>query len=97
LSPDLRHEAVVGGYGEWSKPDFVTTAVSADRKLLVSYIPQLTSVTVDFGYLTGTRFKIRFYDPRTGKFIKETIIEKKSVQRVVSPPGEDLVLLIESL
>lgn len=96
LSPDIRHEAVVGGYGEWSKPDFVTTAVSADRKLLVSYIPQLTSVMVDFGYLEGTRFKVRFYDPRYGKFIRETIIEKKSVQRVISPPGEDLVLLIES-
>lgn len=97
LAPDVRHEAVVGGYGEWSKPDFVTTAVSADRKLLVSYIPQLTSVTVDFGNLTGTRFKVRFYDPRHGKFIKETIMDKKSVQRVVSPPGEDLVLLIESI
>ena len=97
LTPDVRHEAVVRGYGEWSKPDFVTTAVSVDRKLLVSYIPQLTSVSVDFGYLAGNKFKIRFYDPRFGKFIKETITDKKSVQRVLSPPGEDLVLLIESV
>lgn len=96
LIPDTKHEAVVNGYGEWSKPDFVTTAVSPDRKLMVSYIPQLTSVTVDFGYLTGNRFKVRFYDPRFGKYIKETIIDKKSVQRVGSPPGEDLVLLIEA-
>lgn len=97
LVPDVRHMAVVSGYGEWSKPDYVTTAVTEDRKLMVSYIPQLTSVTVNFGYLEGNRFRARFFDPRNGKFIKEIMIAQKTVQRVVSPPGEDLVLLIQAL
>ena len=96
LQPDVKHEAVVAGYGEWSKSDFATTAVSADRRLMVTYIPQLTSVTVDFGFLAGTRFKVRFFDPRVGKYIRETIIENNKVQRVISPPGEDLVLLIQA-
>lgn len=96
LVPDVKHEAVVAGYGEWSKPDFATTAVSTDRRLLVTYIPQLTSVTVDFGYLAGNKFRVRFFDPRYGKYIKETTVDKRTVQRVVSPPGEDLVLHIEA-
>lgn len=96
LIPDIKHQAVVAGYGEWAKPDYVTTAVSSDKKLLVSYIPQLTSVTVDFGYLTGDNFKVRFFDPEKGSFIKETEVTDKSVQRIVSPPAEDLILIIES-
>jgi len=95
LVPDVKHQAVVAGYGEWSKPDYAATAVSADLKLLVSYIPQLTSVSVDFGYLSGDRFQVRFFDPRNGKLVKEMTVDKKTVQRIVSPPGEDLVLLIE--
>ncbi len=55
LSPDIKHQAVVSGYGDWSKPNYVTTAVSSDKKLMVSYIPQLQSVTVDFGYLEGSQ------------------------------------------
>ena len=96
LIPDIKHQAVVAGYGEWSKPDYVTTAVSSDKKIMVSYIPQLTSVIVDFGYLIGDKFKIRFYDPETGAYIKETTVNDKSVQRIVSPPADDLVLVIES-
>jgi hypothetical protein len=95
LVPDIKHQAVVAGFGEWSKPDWVSTAVSEDKKLLVSYIPQLRSVTVDFGYLEGTNFRVKFYDPRSGKLVKEFTNDKKSVQRVTSPPGEDLLLVIE--
>jgi hypothetical protein len=95
LVPDVKHQAVVAGYGDWSKPNYVTTATSADHKILVSYIPQLTSVTVDFGFLGGDTFKVSFFDPRNGRFIKSTLITEKTVQRVISPPAEDLVLLIE--
>jgi hypothetical protein len=95
LVPDIKHQAVVAGYGDWSRPNYVTTAVSSDRKLMVSYIPQLQSVTVDFGYLEGNMFTGRFYDPRTGKIVKEFTIDNKSVKRLSSPPGEDLLLIIE--
>ncbi len=96
LVPDVGHKAVIAGFGDWAKPDYATTAVSNDKKLLVSYIPYLTSLTVDFGYLEGNKFSVKFFDPRRGKFIKETTVEKKTVQRLQSPPGEDLVLLIQA-
>ena len=94
LIPDIKHQAVVAGFGEWSKSDWVSTGVSADRKLMVSYIPQLRSVTVDFGYLEGTNFLVKFIDPRSGKIVKEFANEMKTVQRIASPPGEDLLLVI---
>jgi len=97
LVPDVRHQAVVAGYGDWSGPDFVTTAFSSDKRLMVSYIPQLTSITVDFSFLTGNSFKVRFFDPRKGEFIKALTVTEKSVRRLISPPGEDLVMLIQSL
>jgi hypothetical protein len=97
LIPDIRHQAVVDGYGHWSESDYVTTAVSEDRKLLVSYIPQLTSVTVNFGFLDGDAFNVRFLDPRNGRIVKETVVNERTVSRVVSPPGEDLVLIIKSI
>jgi hypothetical protein len=96
LVPDIKHQAVVSGFGEWSKSDWVSTAVSEDRKLMVSYIPQLRSVTVDFGYLSGTSFSGKFYDPRSGKLVKEFINNNKTVQRIISPPGEDMLLMISS-
>jgi hypothetical protein len=95
LIPDINHRAVVAGYGDWSKPNYVTTAVSSDKKLMVSYIPQLQSVTVDFGYLEGNRFSVKFHDPRSGKIVKEMEVDTKTVQRIASPPGEDLLLVIE--
>jgi hypothetical protein len=95
LSPDVAHKAVVGGYGNWSQNNYVTTAVSEDKKLLVSYLPELTSLTIDFGYLAGDTFTGKWYDPRTGKILKEFTNNKKTVQRIISPPAEDLVLLIE--
>jgi hypothetical protein len=96
LVPDINHQAVVNGFGEWSKPDWVSTAVSEDKKLMVSYIPQLRSVTVDFGYLSGSSFIGRFYDPRSGKLVREFSNDTKTVQRIFSPRGEDLLLLIRS-
>jgi hypothetical protein len=95
LSPDIKHQAVVSNYGDWSKPNWVSTAVSQDKKLMVSYIPQLQSLMIDFNYLSGNNFKVKFYDPRTGKIIKEMNITKKNAQRIESPPAEDLVLVVE--
>lgn len=97
LIPDIKHKAVVDGYGDWSKPNYVTTAVSNDKKLMVSYIPFTQPVTIDFGYLAGDRFRIKWFDPVTGSVIKELNVDGKSVQRLSTPTGEDMVLVIESL
>ncbi|MCU0354829.1 MAG: glycoside hydrolase family 140 protein [Cytophagales bacterium] len=97
LAPDVRHQGVVSGYGDWAKPNYVTTAVSDDKRLLVSYLPQIGSVSVDFNYLTGSRFRVRWYNPQTGKFEKESTVDKKTTQRLGPVTGEDWVLLVEAI
>ena len=96
LKPDLRHDAVVAGYGEWARNNYVTAAVSDDRKLLVAYLPELQSVSVDFGWLNGDAFTVSFLDPRTGQTLKTETQKEKKVRRIPSPPGEDLVLMIQA-
>jgi hypothetical protein len=97
LAPDLRHEAVVGGYGDWSKNNFVTTAVSADKKMLVSYLPEIQAIQIDFNYLNGQKFRGRWYNPSNGVFEKEFTIDKKTVQRIGPANGADWVLLVEAI
>ncbi len=94
LTPDVQHRAVVAGYGEWSKPNYVTTAVNEAKTLMVSYLPQLQSPTVDFGHLKGQRFFGQWYDPRTGQLLKEFTTDQRTVQRIVAPKAEDLLLVI---
>jgi hypothetical protein len=70
--------------------------VSRDRKLLVAYLPELQSVSVDFGVLSGNAFTVSFIDPRTGQTIKSEIQKEKKVRRIPSPPAEDLILVVQA-
>ena len=76
--------------------------ISANRRHFVTqqgkpflYLPQLQSVTVDFGFLNGNPFIVSFFDPRTGQTIKTETVKEKKVRRIPSPPAEDLVLRIQ--
>jgi hypothetical protein len=95
LTPDLPHRAVVNGYGQWTTNNYVTTAVSEDKKLLVAYLPELQPVWIDFGYLAGTKFTGAWIDPATGETKKEFTITQKSVQRVAPANGSDWLLVIK--
>lgn len=97
LTPDVRHEVVVAGYGEFSKPNYVTTGVAENKRLAVSYIPQVQQIVVNFDALSGERFTIRWYDPRDGSYAKETAWDAKGVQRMHLPTGEDWVMIIEAV
>jgi hypothetical protein len=95
LVPDVKHKAVVSGYGDWAKPNYVTTAVSEDKNLMVAYLPQLQALFVDFNFLSGTSFKCSWYNPVNGKVEKEFTVKDKTVQRLGPPNGEDWVLMIK--
>jgi hypothetical protein len=97
LVPDVKHLAVVAGFGEWTKNDFITTAVSADRRLLVSYLPEIQPVTVDFATLAGEKFSIKWYDPKNGSLLKQTTLSERKVKKLNTPTGEDFILVIESI
>ena len=79
-----------------SFPNNVTTAVSEDKKMMVSYIPQIQPVYVDFSFLSGNSFSCTWYNPDNGKIEKEFTVVKKTVQRVSPPNGEDWVLMVKA-
>ncbi len=95
LIPDVDHKAVVSGYGDWSKSNYVTTAVSKDKKLMVSYIPEIRPVSVDFGFLSGNKFKCTWFNPVTGERGKEFTVNTKTVKKIDPVYGEDWVLMIQ--
>ena len=96
LVPDVRHQAVVSGYGEWARNNYVTTAVSADKRLLVSYLPEIQPLMIDFGYLNGSTFKGYWLNPSNGEKTSEFTVTSKSVQRIAPINGSDWVLVIQA-
>jgi hypothetical protein len=66
LTPDVRHETLVAGYGAYGRADYVVAAVTGDRTLLVAYLPVRRAVAVDLSRLAGAAATVRWFDPRTG-------------------------------
>jgi hypothetical protein len=96
LVPDVRHQAVVSGYGDWAKNNYVTTAVSADKRLLVSYLPEIQPLMIDFGYLNGSTFRGYWFNPSNGEKSSEFTVTSKTVQRIGPINGSDWVLVIQA-
>ena len=53
LVPDQRHVLSVAGSGRYGDDDYVTTALSPDKKYAVSYFPRPEFVTMDLGVMDG--------------------------------------------
>jgi hypothetical protein len=96
LVPDQRHSVLVSGYGDYTKANYVTAAVTDDKTTLVAYLPLPGSVSVDLSQLKGTQLTARWYDPRTGQFGKPETVQPQGIKRFTSPPQDDWVLLIQN-
>jgi hypothetical protein len=96
LIPDQKHTALVGGYGEFMKANYVSAAVSEDKTLLVAYLPQPGPVIIDMSQLKGTNFSARWYNPQTGQFNKEEKLSNQGIKRIISPPQDDWVLIVKN-
>jgi hypothetical protein len=73
LVPDQTHKVVTAGYGTFA-PDtnvgssnYVTTASTPDRRLVISYLPAGGTIVVDMARLAG-RVRARWYDPARGTY-----------------------------
>ncbi len=94
LVPDLRHQVVLQGYGEYTKADYVTAAVTENNQLLVAYLPQPGFLTINVSKLKGSPLKARWYNPRSGQYTEGGNFTNQGVQKLYSPPQEDWVLVI---
>jgi hypothetical protein len=97
LVPDQRHTLLVAGYGEFTKPNYVTAAATEDKTLLVAYLPEPGLVTLNLGQLKGPRLRARWFDPRTGQFLSEQQVPNEGLKRFLSPFQEDWVLIVQTV
>jgi hypothetical protein len=96
LTPDIGHQFIVHGYGEYGKAGYVTTATTANNELLISYLPQPGPVMLDAGKLKGPHLTVRWYNPRTGEYKSGERFPNQGLKKLFSPLQQDWVLIISS-
>ncbi len=67
LVPDVQHEFVTTGFGEWKKADYATAALATDGSCGVVYLPTPRKFTVHLSKLKGP-MTARWFDPTNGEF-----------------------------
>lgn len=110
LIPDWAHTVIVSGRGyfnDGSHPggeDYVTAALSEDRKKMVAYLPSYRSVTINTERFEGESFRVTWFDPTNGKRISSVQSFAKGGVKDLLPPSvnngdgfQDWVLIIEAL
>lgn len=102
LQPDVDHQLIVGGYGNFLNDDYAVCSVSENKSQAIVYTPVSQSLELrlpDF----GQHCRLRWFDPVTGKYspIDMRFPKKKKKSVIISTPGinhsgsNDWVLIIE--
>jgi len=97
LIPDQRHKLVVKGYGEWTNPDYVTVALSEDKALGVAYMPERTTLVVDFKVMEGNKVKAQWYSPVDGKYTDGGQYSTDKMELLTPPDNGDWTLLLKTV
>jgi hypothetical protein len=113
LVPDQKHEFVTASYGTFDGAaskraehnfgfDYVTAGVALDGSLVLAYLPEARTVTIDLSKLNG-RVEARWFDPTDGssKTIEGSPFANRGSRELVAPPGNaagdaDWVLVLET-
>jgi hypothetical protein len=66
LVPDMTHELVTGGYGQWKQADYVTAALAGDGELAVAYLPRGGTIQVAMNRFAG-QVAATWFDPTNGE------------------------------
>ena len=96
LIPDQRHVVSAAGYGHYGNDDYVTTAITPDKKYAVSYFPRPRFMTMDLGAMDGTSVKAEWFNPRTGEYTLIDQYTDKKKTLFIPPDAGDWVLLLTS-
>jgi hypothetical protein len=67
LVPDIRHQAVVEGVGEYTGLDYLAAARTNDGGTVIAYMPSARTFTVDMTKISGKTATAWWYNPRTGQ------------------------------
>lgn len=95
LVPDLKHEVVTKGLGEFRGLDYLAAARTADGGTVVAYMPTSRAITVDMSKISGSQARAWWFDPRTGSANEAGDFSTQGL-REFSPPGPgDWVLVLD--
>lgn len=106
LVPDQYHKWVTKGYGTYYKgtdsggDDYVTTAYTPDGKLLMAYLPEGGSLTVNLSKFNGD-VKAQWFDPTNGSYTDAGRFNNSGSVSISSPGSNgdgdrDWVLVMET-
>jgi hypothetical protein len=95
LIPDLKHEFVTGGLGEFRGLDYLAAAVSGDRRTLIAYMPSARAVSIDLARLHGSAVRAWWYDPRDGKAIRVGEFATMGSRDFTPPELGDWAMVVE--
>jgi hypothetical protein len=95
LIPDQAHKVVVDGLGEFNGLDYVAAARTADRRLVMAYIPTPRTIVIDTGELAARHVRASWFDPRTGSTTPGRAFAPGKRESFTSPGDGDWVLVLD--
>jgi Protein of unknown function (DUF4038)/Putative collagen-binding domain of a collagenase len=95
LVPDQKHQVVTDGLGEFRGLDYLAAAHSQDMDLLVAYMPNSRTITVDHSRLKSTKLRAWWYSPGTGESFEEGEFSTKDAVKHSPPKEGDWVFTLQ--
>ena len=96
LVPDLKHELIVEGRGEYRGLDLCTSARTPDRRLAIAYLPTSRSIVVDLGVMAGPRVRVTWFDPEAGSTLTAGTSEPMPATELSPPDAHDWALILRT-
>jgi hypothetical protein len=95
LVPDVPHQVVISGLGEFNGLDYLAAARTTDGGAVIAYVPSRRTFSVDLSRIQGSTVKAWWFDPRTGE--SESAGEfVTGGSRAFTPPAEgDWALVLD--
>jgi hypothetical protein len=95
LVPDLKHEVVTKGLGEFRGLDYLAAARTMDGSTVIAYMPTSRTITLEMSKVFGSRARAWWFDPRSGSASEAGSLATEGL-REFSPPGPgDWVLVLD--
>lgn len=96
LRPDDDHTAITEGYGERGSTSYVCAARTSDYRLVMAYLGEGGSVTVDLGRMPGETVKVSWFDPTSGRTRDGTELPSEGQRTLRAPSSQSWVLIARS-
>lgn len=95
LVPDVKHEIVIDGLGEFNGLDYLAAARTVDGGTVMAYLPSSRTVTVDLTKVSGKTVTAWWFNPRTGKADASGEFPASGKRQFTPPSDGDWVFVLD--